>query len=554
MNRFILIVSVVLSSICSCTSVQDDVPYLQENEYGATQLVVDGNPFLMLAGELHNSSSSVPEYAAPLFSKVRDMNLNTVIASVSWEQFEPREGHYDFTLPDMLIRNAERNNLKLVLLWFGTWKNGQSSYVPMWVKQDTDRFFRIRRPDGANTETVSPFCNAARDADAKAFSALMRHIKEVDKNRTVIMVQPENEVGAFQDIDYNDIALTGFEENVPDGLMSYLVENKPDLQDQIYGYWESNGFKTQGTWKEVFGDNPYAKSYYMTWAYASYIEHVAKSGRAEYDLPMYVNAWIVQYTGQLPGLYPNGGPVSDVMDIYRAAAPSVDILSPDIYRPNFKEIVAMYHTDRNPLLIPESTLNAGRAYYAFAQHDAICYSPFGIEDGASDVEFICAYGVLDELMPLITRYQGSGLMAGVLKEGDEQYAEVLLGSYMLKVEYDRHLPAYGIIIHDGEDGFIVAGMNMIIRLETVLPGKVGYIGEVYEGHFENGEWVTDRMLNGDETWHHEVIRVMGRQIVTEKIDESGDVRDSGMPFQYSPNRNVIITTPGIYKVRTYLRD
>jgi beta-galactosidase GanA len=483
------------------------------------------------------------------------MNLNTVLATVSWELFEPEEGVFDYTLVDELINRSRENGLKLVIVWFGTWKNGESSYVPMWVKRDTDRFFRVKRPDGSNIETISPFCEEAKIADARAFRALMKHVKETDHDHTVIMVQPENEVGIFQDIDYNQQALEKYNQEVPAKLIEYMDQNRSLLKEELLSVWAEGGYKMEGSWIGVFGDNPSAKEFFMAWQYATYINYVASQGKAEHPLPMFVNAWIVQKPDDLPGVYPNGGPVSRVLDIYKAAAPEIDVVCPDIYLPNFKEIVAMYHRSDNPLLVPESTLDAGRAFYAFAQHDAICYSPFAIEDGVNDFLFRQSYAVLHEITHLITKYQGTGKMTGILKEGNEKEQVIQFGNYRLRVEYENlSEPAYGLIIQTEEDAFIVAGMNFKVFFSNEGE-KVAYIGQVWEGKYEDEEWIPGRLLNGDETWHNAVLRVFGREHLSGIVMGGQPVNgDTGDPFTYSANQNKIIYTPGIYKVQTYLRD
>lgn len=115
---------VFLGSVALCAqNSASPIPYLAEKG-SATQLIVDNKPFLMIAGELHNSSSSTVEYMQPIWKKLKDCHMNTVLAALTWEQFEPKEGTFDYTLVDSMIKNAEGNGLKLVLLWFGTWKNG----------------------------------------------------------------------------------------------------------------------------------------------------------------------------------------------------------------------------------------------------------------------------------------------------------------------------------------------------------------------------------------------------------------------------------------------
>ena len=125
---------------------------------GTGRLMVDGKPFLMVAGELHNSTSSTPYSLTKAMATTKAMGLNTVLVSVMWEQIEPTEDNFQFAIVDTLISLAERHSQRLVVLWFGSWKNGESSYMPRWAKSDTKRFFRARDAQGRNTTTVSPFC------------------------------------------------------------------------------------------------------------------------------------------------------------------------------------------------------------------------------------------------------------------------------------------------------------------------------------------------------------------------------------------------------------
>ena len=174
------ILSNVLLVLSFSIFAQNNIPYLKKKGT-ATQLMVNDKPFLMIAGEVHNSSASTVEYMKPLFPTLKSMNLNAVFVTTAWEQIEPKEGVYDFSLVDAIIDNAKNNNLKVCLLWFASWKNGESSYAPLWVKKDTKRFFRVKTKDGRAIETLSPFCEATKIADAKAFAAMMKHVKECEK-------------------------------------------------------------------------------------------------------------------------------------------------------------------------------------------------------------------------------------------------------------------------------------------------------------------------------------------------------------------------------------
>ncbi len=204
-------------------------------------------------------------------------------------------------------------------------------------------------------------------------------------------------------------------------------------------------------------------------------------------------------------------------------------------------------------MIPESTSEVGRAYYAFGQHDAICYSPFGIEDAYNNFLFVKSYDVLNEVEHLIKKYQGTGKMRAVLQEGDETYKDFYLGDYKVKVMYEKpNEPSFGIIIHTDDDEFIVIGMNLTIFFTSEIKETIGYIGQVWEGRYENKNWVPTRLLNGDETWHNAVLRAFGRTFETAE-DIVKVTKKEGEPDAYSPATKQKIATPGVYKVITYER-
>jgi beta-galactosidase GanA len=270
---------------------RNTAPHLEQRG-SATQLIVDGKPFLILGGELHNSSSSSLEYMKPIWPRLTAIGLNTVVTPLSWELIEPKEGAYDFTLVDGLLDQARHEHQRIVFLWLASWKNGMSSYAPAWVKQDTRRFPRVVER-GAPVEVLSPQGSATQQADARAFAALMRHIKEADsRDHTVVMMQVENEVGVLGDTrDHSDAANRAFASAVPPELTRYLQTHRETLYPSLRALWDQNGNKTSGTWAEVFGDSTSADEIFMAWHYARFIQAVAAQGKAAYDLPMYVNTW-----------------------------------------------------------------------------------------------------------------------------------------------------------------------------------------------------------------------------------------------------------------------
>jgi hypothetical protein len=486
------------------------IPHL-EKQGTATRLIVDGKPFLMLAGELHNSSSSSLDYMRPLWPRLAAMPLNTVITPLAWELVEPAEGRFDFTLVDGLIQDARHHDLHLVFLWLASWKNGMSSYIPLWVKKDWERFPRVPGQDGSSRELLTALSNSNRDADARAFAALMRHIREVDgQAHTVLMMQVENEVGILGDSrDRSPAANEAFAGPVPKELVDYLQQHKDTLIPEFRKIWEVAGFKTAGTWEEVFGPGAATDEIFMAWSYARYVGHVAAAGRAEYLLPMYANAWLSQPYFPNPGSYPSGGPLAGLMDVWHAGAPAIDILAPDLYGPNFTEWCARYDRSGNPLFIPETeggTHGATHVFYALGKHNAMGFSPFGIDraldrDGS---ELGRSYAVLLQLAPLILEHQGRGDMTGFVLTKEHPSVQTLLGGYKLEISLDSIFgrnaeSGYGLVIAVGPDQFVAAGSGFMVRFAPTTPGPpLAGLGAVEEGVYRDGKWISGRRFNGDE--------------------------------------------------------
>jgi beta-galactosidase GanA len=315
---------------------------------GTGLLIVNGQPFLILGGELGNSSAGTAAEADQIVPKLAPLHVNTVLMPVAWEQIEPKEGSFDFTILDHWIETARQHNLHLVLLWFGSWKNAFSNYAPSWVKSNPKRFSRAESVDGKPLEILSTLSSENRRCDSRAFAALMHHVREEDsQQQTVLMVQVENEVGYLgPGRDRSAEANRVFRGPVPDVLIRSLREKRLQLSE-LAAHFDENG----KNWSEVFGAA--AGEAFMAWNYATYIEGVAGAGKREYALPMYVNA-------QLPapqeraGEYPSGGPHPRYLEVWRTAAPSIDFYSPDIYWPDFEYWTQRYEVKGNAIFIPEA--------------------------------------------------------------------------------------------------------------------------------------------------------------------------------------------------------
>ncbi|RPH30597.1 hypothetical protein EHM92_09360, partial [bacterium] len=276
----------------------------------ATQLIVHNKPFLMLGGELGNSSASDLKYMEPVWPKLKAMHLNTILMPVYWELVEPQEGAFDFALVDNLLASARKNGLKVVVLWFGSWKNSMSCYAPFWVKTDQKRFPRARTTNGRAVEILTPFSDENKNADAKAFAAFMKHLRAIDgEQNTVVMIQVENEIGMIPTArDYCAEAEKSFAQPVPAELMAYLQKNKNSLTNELRQAWESAGMKASGTWEEVFGKGLSTDEIFMAWHFARYTNDVTQAGKKEYPLPMFVNAALIR-PNYKPGQYPSAGPL-----------------------------------------------------------------------------------------------------------------------------------------------------------------------------------------------------------------------------------------------------
>ncbi len=488
-----------------------DVPYLRK-QGSATQLIVDDKPFLIIGGELHNSSSSDLEYMRPIWERLLALNLNTALAAVFWELIEPEEGAFDFSLIDGLIQEARRHDLRLIFLWFGSWKNGQSSYVPVWVKRDYARFPRVKLGSGRSVEVLSTLSEVNREADSKAFAALMRHLREVDGNdHTVVMIQVENEVGVLGDSrDRSDAANRAFAESVPRELLDQLQQHRQEIGNEVQQRWESNGFKTSGSWEEIFGGGAQTDEFFMAWNYARYVDSVTAAGKAEYKLPMFVNAWLNHPPQCRPGDWPSGGPLPHTLDIWLAGAPHLDLFCPDIYFGDFQQWCQQYIRRGNPLFIPETKRDedgARNLFYAIGQHEAIGTSPFAVDsmESPADTPLSKSYAVLRQLAPLILEHQGKGEMVGFVLDEEHPGVTRELGDYELEISLDQVFTykaehGYGLIINTGADTFIGAGygFRVIFRSKTASPAYVG-IATVDEGKYQDGQWVAGRRWNGDET-------------------------------------------------------
>ena len=482
---------------------------------GVDTLFVHNEPFIVLSGEIHNSSASNLDYMREkVWPNLKDLNMNTVILPIYWELIEEKEGVFDFSLIDGIIIQAREYNMHLILLWFGLWKNSESSYVPGWMKRDYDTYYRAKKVNGEAINTISPLCLEAVQKDAEALAQIMAHIKEIDgEENTVIAIQVENEIGLLgTDRDYSEEGKKQFAQLVP-----LEVETE---------------FSVKGTWSEAFGYE--AGEYFMAYHFAKAIELITQAAQKEYNLPCYANAWLRQYPWNL-GSYPCGGPVASMHQMWKLVAPSLFCLAPDIYVSYVPQIMEEYTQNGNPLFIPEvrkDAVSASYALYAFGKYNAIGYSPFAIEELAMDPSEIhkppmevmlalnidpsafdiegskdylsAVYGFMEQIKPLYFEYRETPHLKSYVKKSETDFGELFkFKNYDFQIAYapkQSHKPvAAGMIFEVGENQFYIIGMMSTIKILSKLgENKKVDILKLEEGEFEKGKWKCSSVLNGDE--------------------------------------------------------
>ncbi|WP_246074135.1 GH35 family beta-galactosidase [Flavobacterium daemonense] len=504
---------------------QEKFPNLQKKG-NKTQLIVNGKPFIIRGGELGNSSATSMESMEPIWPKLTDMNLNTVLTPIYWELIEQEEGKFDFSLVDDLILRARKENLKLVFLWFGSWKNSMSSHAPTWVKLNQKKYPRIKDDKNKSHEILTPFSENNLMADVNAFQKLMKHIKDFDqKEQTVIMIQVENEIGMLPTArDYCPMANAAFQKEVPSEFLKYLQQNKEKLVPEFLEIWKKNGFKTKGNWEQVFGKGIQTDEIFMAWYFSEFANKVARAGKEAYALPMFVNA-ALNAPEKKPGEYPSAGPLPHLMDVWKAAGTAIDFLSPDFYNPNFKHWNDLFTSQGDPLFIPEHRFDNTAPFkglYAIGHYEAIGFSPFSIESVADAKKEPLGkiYELVKQLTPIIEANKGQGKIDGVLLDKENQLQIIQMGNYEFTFKHDYTLNwsdgakaevwpmTSAIVIEIAPDEFYISGSGIVVTFKPLKNKELNAgILKTDQGIFENGVWKTIRHFNGDQTHQGRHIRI-----------------------------------------------
>jgi len=508
------LLSAAMLAVANLPAQAGELPQLQTIR-GRHAMLVDGKPFLMLGAQINNSSN-YPAMLPQVWPMMQSLAANTIEAPVAWEQFEPEEGRFDFGWMDALLRGARASQMRVVLLWFGSWKNGESGYAPEWVKTDTKRFPRLQRSDGRPTPTLSPFGEATLAADRKAFVELMRYLRRADPQHTVIMVQVENEIGTSGiPRDYSPTAEKVFNDAVPGAVVRAMG-------------------KGEGTWKTVFGVD--ADQAFAAWSYARFVEKVAAAGKAEKPLPLYTNAAVFDASDTTSAAQiASGGPNWNVLPIWKAVAPSLDLLAPDLYLPIEKTYLGLldhYALADNALFVPETSNAqwAPRYFWAALGRGAIGWAPYGMDStgysnyplGARTVDAatIEQFAALFRLFrPIASDWAAVALHHptwGTAKNSTGADSTVM-GRWKIDVAYGKNnfdiaewpgmaAPPWandpvggGVVAQLGPDEFLLAGQYSRFRFTPADPTQNGQILRAEEGTFVNGSWQTRRRWNGDQT-------------------------------------------------------
>jgi len=500
---------------------QHPMPVIIEKN-GRHALLVDGKPYFVLGGQAHNSSAW-PALLPHLWTAVEELHANTLEVPVYWEQLEPEEGRFDFSLVDTLLMQARAHHTRLVLLWFATWKNGSDHYMPAWMKMQAAKYPNCVGAGGGEIDSPSPIAETTLEADKKAFAALMRQLKKADPDHTVIMAQVENEPGAWGTVrDYSAAAQKLFERPVPKELMQPGVLRALGHPGAAQTPGQP-GAPAAGSWQSVFGAD--ADEYFQAWSIAHFIGEVAAAGKTEYPLPLYVNVALRDpLTHPAANTYESGGATDNVIPIYKIAAPAIDLVAPDIYLPeNDKclKVIDLYTRPDNSLFVPEAALTGDKVKYLYAvlAHGGIGFSPFGIDDNGGEspdapdsvAAFAAEYSILAQLLPELAGWAAQGKISALLEPDDHGIQTLDLDGWQASAIFGagrgdhRHPNARStgklLIIQQDRHTFLVTGTLARITFKPTgdNKGKAWQYLRVEEGSYENGGFKASRLLNGDET-------------------------------------------------------
>lgn len=509
-----------------------------ERQGSATRLIVDDKPFVIVGGEIGNSMASAAVDVEECLRVAADHGYNTVLMPAAWELIEPEEGKFDFSSVDEIISQATAKGIRIGLLWFGAWKNSMSCYAPSWFKADTDKYPRARTRNGKPLEIASAFSKNVFEADSRAFVRLLEHIAATDTAGTVIILQIENEIGMLEDArDCSALAEKEYAKGVPEALISHLEKNKKSLHPSLLEKWQRGGMKKHGSWSEVFGNDIFTDEIFMAWNYARYVEGLAVKAREIFPtMPLYVNA-AMNSRGRRPGEYPSAGPLAHLKDIWHAAAPTVDLLAPDLYDKGFVDWVGAYALPDNTLFIPEIKCtqgNAAQLFYVVGEHNAIGMCPFAFNNRKDARQ--CGYQAagnekLRSMVPLLADNLGRGSMNGFYFDADSTQRTLLRDGLRITAKHFFTLPwdpratdgsewcaAGGLIVKIAPMEYIIAGSGLVVTFEPAEASAAVERSLGEDGFLASG---ADRTAGDDAKWR-------GKRIGLASVEEVDIAADGSM--------------------------
>lgn len=347
----------------------------------------------------------------------------------------------------------------------------------------------------------------------------MTYLRDHDPQNTVIMVQVENETGSYRNPrDFSPAGNSLFTQPIPQALAQKTGRS--------------------GSWTEAFGAQ--ADRAFNSWYVARYVNAIAAAGKAVKPLPMYANAALAGPSNVPdPDGVASGGPQQDVLDIWKVAAPAIDVEAPDIYDKSSDNVAVyldQYRRPDNALMVPEIGNANGFARYFWAAlgRGAIGFSPFGMDGtgyynyplGAADLSdvtldaFAKPYATVASFAHDWARIAYEHPTWGAAKPDDGKPITARMGDWSITASWGEwqfgmkdwtwlkgeappwsREPVGGVAVAQlSANEFLVMGDHVRVSIGGAGPdAHRSTIIRVEEGRFEQGRWIVTRLWNGDQT-------------------------------------------------------